>query len=361
MKVLHVGEYVQGGVATYIRTLLDHSDYPEIEDYLVCSDYNSDHSWKLPEDRIYYYPYKSTLGNIPNAIKAIYRVVKHVKPDVIYCHSTWAGLFVRLPLFFLPKHCRIIYNAHGWAFLRDTTSLNKALYALIERVLSIRADAIVNVSDYEYRAAKNAGISKKRLLLVFSGISSAKGETPPVELPKGVINLLFVGRFDAPKGIDYLLEHFSKCKREDIHLFVIGDNVVGDSEKIPMIDTEKVTFCGWIPHDKLDGYYKSCDAVIMPSRWEAFGLVGVEAMKYGKPIIVSNRGALPELVKDGENGYIFDFEHPESLIRILDKLEKKELCRMGQKAALFFLQRYESRKMLEKTILIYEGNIMNET
>lgn len=116
MKVLHVGEYVQGGVATYILTLLDHSNHPEIEDYLVCSDYNSDHSWKLPEGRIYYYPYKRTLGNIPNAIKAIYRVVKHVKPDVIYCHSTWAGLFVRLPLFFLPKHYRIIYNAHGWAF-----------------------------------------------------------------------------------------------------------------------------------------------------------------------------------------------------------------------------------------------------
>lgn len=361
MKVLHVGEYVQGGVATYIRTLLEHPDHPEIEDYLVCSDYNSDHNWKLSENRIYYYPYKRTLGYIPNAIKVIYRVVKHVKPDVIYCHSTWAGLFVRLPLFFLTKHCRIIYNTHGWAFSRDTTSLNKALYALIERILSIRTDVIVNVSDYEYRAAKNAGISKKRLRLVFSGISSVKGETPPVELPKGVINLLFVGRFDAPKGIDYLLEHFSKCKRKDIHLFVIGDNVVGDSEKIPMIDTEKVTFCGWIPHDKLDEYYKSCDAVIMPSRWEAFGLVGVEAMKYGKPIIVSNRGALPELVKDGENGYIFDFEHPESLIRILDKLEKKELCRMGQKAALFFLQRYESRKMLEKTILIYEGNIMNET
>lgn len=157
MKVLHVGEYVQGGVATYIRTLLDHPNHPEIEDYLVCSDYNSDHNWKLSENRIYYYPYKRTLGNIPNAIKAIYRVVKHVKPDVIYCHSTWAGLFVRLPLFFLPKHCRIIYNAHGWAFLRDTTSLKKALYALIERVLSIRTDAIVNVSGYEYRAAKTQG------------------------------------------------------------------------------------------------------------------------------------------------------------------------------------------------------------
>lgn len=86
----------------------------------------------------------------------------------------------------------------------------------------------------------------------------------------------------------------------------------------------------------------------MPSCWEDFGLVGVEAMKYGKPIIVCNRGALPELVKDGGNGYIFDFEHPESLIRILDKLGKKELCRMGQKAELFFLQRYESRKCWKK-------------
>lgn len=355
MKVLHVGEYVQGGVATYIRTLLDHPDYPEIEDYLVCSDYNSDHSWKLPEDRIYYYPYKRTLGNIPNAIKAIYRVVKHVKPDVIYCHSTWAGLFVRLPLFFLPKHCRIIYNAHGWAFLRDTTSLNKALYALIERVLSIRTDAIVNVSDYEYRAAKNAGISKKRLRLIFSGISSVKGETPPVELPKGVINLLFVGRFDAPKGIDYLLEHFSKCKRKDIHLFVIGDNVLGDSEKIPMIDTEKITFCGWIPHDKLDGYYKSCDAVIMPSRWEAFGLVGVEAMKYGKPIIVSNRGALPELVEDGENGYIFPFDSPDALTHLLSGLDKEKLADMGRKAEKIFQKKYQMERMIEESIRLYEG------
>ena len=78
----------------------------------------------------------------------------------------------------------------------------------------------------------------------------------------------------------------------------------------------------------------------MPSRWEAFGLVGVEAMKYGRPIIVSNRGALPELVKAEENGYIFDFDHPESLIQILDKLDKRNLCRMGQKAEFIFMQRY---------------------
>lgn len=361
MKVLHVGEYVQGGVATYISMLLNHSRHTEIKDYIICSDKNSEHKWALPEGQVHYYTYHRSIFQILPAMIAVWKEIRRLKPDVIYCHSTWAGLFVRFPMLFLGKPCRVLYNAHGWAFLRDTTSLKKAVYTLIERALSTRTDAIINVSGYEYKAAENAGISKKKLCLVYSGITPVKGETPPVHLPKGVINLLFVGRFDAPKGIDYLLENFSKCKRKDIHLFVIGDNVVGDSEKIPMVNTEKVTFCGWIPHNQLDGYYKSCDAVIMPSRWEAFGLVGVEAMKYGRPVIVSNRGALPELVKIGENGYIFYFDHPESLIQILEKLDKRNLCRMGQKAEFIFMQRYESEKMLEKTILIYKGENMDET
>lgn len=122
-----------------------------------------------------------------------------------------------------------------------------------------------------------------------------------------------------------------------------------------MIDTEKVTFCGWIPHDKLDGYYKSCDAVIMPSRWEAFGLVGVEAMKYGKPIIVSNRGALPELVKDGENGYIFPFDSPDALTHLLSGLDKEKLADMGRKAEKIFQKKYQMERMIEESIRLYEG------
>ena len=271
MKVLHIGEYVQGGVATYIKTLLMHPQHPEIEDFLICSDKNSEHHWPMAEDHVTYYPYHRSLLQILPAMLAVRKEIRRRKPDVVYCHSTWAGLFARFPMLLLGKPCRVLYNAHGWAFLRDTTRLKKAIYTFIERALSIRTDAIINVSGYEYKVAEKAGISKRKLCLVYSGISPAKGETSPVHLSKEVINLLFVGRFDAPKGLDYLLENFSKCKRKDIHLFVIGDNVVGDSEKIPMVNTEKVTFCGWIPHNQLDGYYKSCDAVIMPSRWEAFG------------------------------------------------------------------------------------------
>lgn len=57
---------------------------------------------------------------------------------------------------------------------------------------------------------------------------------------------------------------------------VIGDNVIGGTQ-IEKHNTEKVTFLGWIDHEKLASYYEKCDAVVMPSRWEAFGLVAVEA------------------------------------------------------------------------------------
>ena len=56
MKVLHIGEYVQGGVATYIKTLLVHPQHPEIEDFLICSDKNSEHHWPMAEDHVTYYP-----------------------------------------------------------------------------------------------------------------------------------------------------------------------------------------------------------------------------------------------------------------------------------------------------------------
>ena len=74
----------------------------------------------------------------------------------------------------------------------------------------------------------------------------------------------------------------------------------------------------------------------MLSRWEAFGLVAVEAMKYGKAVIASDRGALPELIKNGENGFAFSMETRDSLKNVLDLLDKNQLRQMGYKAENFF-------------------------
>ncbi len=354
MKVLHIGEYAQGGVGTYISMLLQHPEHPEVEDFLICSEKNSEHAWPIPDDHVTYYPYHRSLFQILPAMMAIRKEITRIKPDVIYCHSTWAGLFGRLPLFLFPKHFRVIYNAHGWAFLRDTAEWKRKIYALVEQLLLCKTDAVINVSLYEQEAALRYHLKAEKQHIVYSGISPKKQEIDDMlELSDKPINLLFVGRFDTPKGADYLLEAFEKCSRQDIHLSLVGDNVVGGVQ-IKKENTDRVTFYGWIPHEELGSYYAACDAVIMPSRWEAFGLAAVEAMKYGKPVIVSNRGALPELVTDRKNGYIFDFDHPETLVDLLNHLDRQTLSQMREPAESEFKEKYKMERMVAETIHWYK-------
>lgn len=227
-------------------------------------------------------------------------------------------------------------------------------HAIIERILQTRTDAIINVSRYEYQAALRYGLKKDNQTVIYSGISSEKGPLDPaVQLPLGKINLLFVGRFDPPKGLDILLKAFNACQRDDLHLIIIGDNVVGGGVKIEKKNTDRITFLGWVPHEKLASYYTACDAVVMPSRWEAFGLVAIEAMKYGKPVIASDRGALPEVIQDNIDGYIFADEI--GLDSILRELTRDGLMIKGIVASKNFGTRFLKEHMIQKTILFYQA------
>ncbi len=69
--------------------------------------------------------------------------------------------------------------------------------------------------------------------------------------------------------------------------------------------SERVSFCGWIDHQKLDTLYQQCSMVVIPSIWpEPFGIVGIEAMAYGKPTIAYDVGGISEWLKDGDSGFL---------------------------------------------------------
>ena len=354
LKVLHIGEYVQGGVATYIKTLLSDDD-KEIENHLLLAWEKSEHEWNLPTEQVHYYHnYRRSIGSVLKAMMKIRQSIKNIKPDVIYCHSTWAGVLARFPMLLIGKNSRVIYNAHGWAFLRDTAEWKRKIFAGVERLLTNVTDKIINVSKYEYNTAVKYGIDKEKMCVIYSGISANKKPiTKKITMPSDRINLLFVGRFDPQKGIDWLLRVFPKCPRKDIHLYVIGDNVVSNGMGIEKKNTEKVTFLGWVNHDELPAYYEACDAVIMPSRWEAFGLVAIEAMKYGKPVIASNRGALPEIVIHNRYGLIFDMKDEFSLNKILMQIDKDKLVDYGKSSMQFFLIQYQDLSFIDESKKMY--------
>ena len=76
-------------------------------------------------------------------------------------------------------------------------------------------------------------------------------------------------------------------------------------------------------------------------------------MKFSKPVIVSNRGALIELIKDRETGYVFDFKDPNSLLNILNNLEPSVLEKMGKLAEENFKRNFQAETMIKKTIALY--------
>lgn len=352
MKILHVGEYVNGGVATYLRTLLSGlQKYDDVENYLLISNYKSQQGWEDITKKVFYYKYKRSISNIFLAIKQIHAVIEDVNPDIIHVHSTWAGLFVRLPYLFRKRKSKIIYQSHGWAFLMDTSNYKKNIYALVEKILSIPTDKIINISNYEQNQAIEYGLNKNKMVMIYNGVEDKINKSNlKLNWDNNKINLLFVGRLDRQKGLDLFLDVYDKMKLENIHLYVIGTSVLDDN--LPK-STKYVTYLGWVDNKDIDAYYQACDVVIMPSRWEGFGLVAIEAMRNSKPVIASSAGALPELIKNNVNGYIFDIKNDKKLKEILLNINKNDLQNLGKRARLIYLKNFTDLIFIKNIYKLY--------
>ena len=354
--VLHVGEYVKGGVYTHICNVLERQkNIAEISDvYLCVSKHKSEKEYPIKNENVLFYKYKRSPLFILISIITIFLIIRRMQPDVIHVHSTFAGLMVRIPYLLIKRKAKIIYCAHGWSFLMNTSSLQRGLYIYIERILSCVTDLIINISSYENEQSIKVGISEKKSVLIYNGIDE-KVQLSTFDTKLNInndnINILFVGRFDKQKGLDILLKVINEIKRKDIMFYLIGDYVLTEHKQVEF--PKNVIRLGWKTRVQIDQYYSLIDAVVMPSRWEGFGLVAIEAMKNKKPVIASNQGALPELIKNEHNGYIFNLDNPITLKELLEKIEKNHLSEMGKNGYEVFLNKFTADKMNKQIIRAY--------
>ncbi|MED4270805.1 glycosyltransferase [Geobacillus stearothermophilus] len=360
MRVLHVAEYVSGGLATYIKEVISYqitcNEITEIG--LVYSKLKSEELNFPSRVKEYKYSYFRNPRYFIKALLSIYRAIKNFNPDIIHVHSSFAGLFVRTIYFFKKKDVKIIYCPHGWSFLIEENYFKKKIYAFVELILSIKTDLIINISNYELNGSVRYGIPKNKSVLVYNGINEVKRiSKKEVSLDsEDKIKIGFIGRFDKVKGVDILIDIFKNNTFNNLQLYLIGGSVLGDlSISIP----QNIKYLGWINNNEIDSYILQFDAIIIPSRGEGFGLVALEAMKNAVPIIASNRGALPELIEHGVNGYIFDINNLNELKEILLSLNKQELKRMGLNGYNLFRRKFTSDKM-NKLILYHYKKLLNK-
>ena len=354
MKVLHIGEFVRGGVATYIDELLSYQlQDPAITDLnLLLALRSQGAKFSLASKHIHYYNYDRQSTRLLPAILQIHSFIKTFQPDVVHVHSSHAGFLTRIPYLLGLKRPKLIYCAHGWSFNMEIPPYQKSLLAFAEKILARKTDQIINVSRYEHHSACTYNLPVDKMTVIYNGVRERKQEcVPALSLDNESINLLFVGRFDHQKGLDILLQVFSKHRFEKIRLYLLGESVLGNMNiNIP----PGVVNLGWVDNDKIDSYYSLFDAIIIPSRWEGFGLVAIEAMRNSKAVIASRRCSLPELVTHGVNGYLFDLENEPVLVDLLKQLDKTALQKMGQRAYGIYKEHFSSQSMNAAIVKKYQ-------
>ena len=158
---------------------------------------------------------------------------------------------------------------------------------------------------------------------IYNGIDLKK--FPYSQGPKN--QLLFLGRILPRKGPDIAIQ---VAKMANEKLVIVGDPKRGEFWKKrikPFLDA-KITFQNWVASDQTYKYYRDAKAILVPIQWEEpFGLVMIEAMACGTPVIAFRRGSVPEVVIDGKTGFIVDtVEEMVAVIKKIEKIDRKE-CR----------------------------------
>jgi len=240
--------------------------------------------------------------------------------DIIHSHSyrsfqTDAGwlvsMFRRKP-FMLNTHGSLLQYKY---ILKDKlVQLPYKIYdsVTIESALR-RADVVVVSSKNEYREALEFGIDKKKIHVIPAGIDIADYESHE-DKSNGVLNLLFVGRITRDRHLEPIIKALPYLDK--VKLTVVGGEEKRSSlsrkgylsELKALVDElrvgEHITFAGAKYGKELISYYQAADIFVYTSLYENFGQTILEAAAAGLPIISSAVGIAPEIVVDGETGFL---------------------------------------------------------
>jgi len=187
-------------------------------------------------------------------------------------------------------------------------------------------------------------------------------------LPLDKVIILFFGNLVPYKGPEILLRAFSEVYQDhdEIMLLYAGRGPLKDSLKSLARDLEledEVVFTGYVDDQDKAIYYQATDIFCLPSvtRAEAFGIVNLEAMASGLPIVASRLGGIPDLVQEGENGILFEPEAVDELARALLYLvdNPTERERMGR-AGEIMAEDYSWAKIAQRTEKVYQELLEGE-
>ena len=314
IKIMHVAQ-AAGGVDRYIRMLLKYLDKDKFVNILVCSEDYYEEDYKGLVDSFEQIEMTRAIGtNDLKAIGKIRKLIKKYAPEIVYAHSSKAGALTRMADIGIKNFC--IYNPHGWAFNMQCSAKKRMIYTVIERIAAPFCDKIICISDAEKQSALENKICKEeKLQVIFNGVDIESYENgihgvvqrKDLKIPEDAFVVGMVGRISPQKAPDIFVKMAKQVKDKisSAHFIIVGNGELEKNVRKYAEDknfSERLHITGWV--DNPMSYIELFDVACLLSRWEGFGLVLPEYMMAGKPIVASKADAIPNIIKDGENGLL---------------------------------------------------------
>lgn len=213
------------------------------------------------------------------------------------------------------------------------------------------------------------GIDREKIRLAPVGIPEPK----KLNVKTDPNLILFLGRLEPRKGTDLLIQAMPKVWSEvpQAKLILVGKDQplapnggTYDSwiqESLPADMHSKIKLTGFVTDETREKYLASCTLLAAPSRYESFGLIYLEAMAYGKPIVGTHNGGAEDIIEDGQNGYLSELSPAGIAEGIIKILKNKDLAKdMGQRSLEIFEEKYTVAKMVASTVKFYQEALGNE-
>ncbi|HYJ33451.1 MAG TPA: glycosyltransferase family 4 protein [Candidatus Binatia bacterium] len=215
---------------------------------------------------------------------------------------------------------RVLAVEHGDLLQRPRlNAMRRTVRSLDALSGSWAVDALVAPSDYMLREMCRH-VGDRTVRRIYLGVDVDSGAPKQEFADDTTLTVGFAGRLIPGKGLEVLLEAVSRTTCPDVRVEVAGDGPERgrlEAEAMRLGISDKVRFHGWV--GDLPAFWRRCAIAVVPSReWiESFGMVAVEAMAQGLPVIAARNGGLAEVVSEGETGALFDVGDSEALGRLI--------------------------------------------
>jgi glycosyltransferase involved in cell wall biosynthesis len=235
----------------------------------------------------------------------------------------------------------------------------KLIYKLEEFLLPL-SDRIIAISQCVKDYLIQKGIDKNRIEIIRNAIALENQHItdPKFKPDSSPAKIGSIGRLIRRKGFATLIEGFSRIEGE-AHLEIIGDGPERNhlAELITRLSlNRRVELLGQLPNNDVLEKLMSWDMFVFSPTWEGFGLVVLEAMSSGKPVIATDVGGIPEIIQDGTTGILVPPENPKALADKIDELINNPALRsrLGNAARKHVEENFTLKEMVEKTKKIYK-------